>query len=193
MFEHQAERAGVLVVAWELEYHLGGILVGALPVEPAELVDVLGRQPQVCHHRDAEVGQALREVNRVRSALHFHGGGVRLLEHPAAVLDGVALVGAGTRKRHVCDDDRVLGGAGDRSRRARHLVDCDYERRLVVNFAFLIWVRRRATVINVEDRLDDERGRIWWTTGKLSTQRPRCLVCRSYRRRRTRRVWITGG
>ena len=45
-------------------------------------------------HRDAEDGQPVGQVDGVGPGLEFDGVGVGLLQHPTAVLDGLAVGGA---------------------------------------------------------------------------------------------------
>jgi len=58
---------------------LGGGLIGSLSGVPAESVDVLGRQPEMRHHRDPDVGHPPRHLDGVRTALDLHRVGVGFL------------------------------------------------------------------------------------------------------------------
>jgi len=95
------------------------------------------------HRRDAELGEPLGQLDGVRATLQLDGVGVGLLQHASGVLDARVGAHADGEKRHVGDDERVVGPACDGGGVARHLVDRHRKRRVVAE-------------LRVPDRITDE-------------------------------------
>ena len=130
VFEHERERPRFLVGACEVE-NLLGVLLGCSLSLVAGRLDLLGRQAEMRHHGNPELDQSLGQLDGVRAGLQLDRVGVRLLEHPAAVLDALGLADADREEGHIGDDDGVARRAGDGGRPARDLFDRHGKRRVV--------------------------------------------------------------
>src|SRR5581483_6308310 len=86
-FEHDAEGAGLLEREGVGQDAVGLGLALALDLETAHLVDELRREPEMAHHRDAELGQPARVLDHAAAALQLDSVHARLLDEAAGARD----------------------------------------------------------------------------------------------------------
>jgi hypothetical protein len=101
------------------------------PIEAAQLVEALGRQADVTHHRDAGADEATHELGVDRTTLELDGVAVALLHELAGA--GHALLDRRLvrHERHVADDVGPPGAARDRATVVRDLIERDGKRGFV--------------------------------------------------------------
>jgi hypothetical protein len=111
----QAKAPAVFSSRARVSVLLGRLRIMAL-LDVAGPVDAPGRQADVGHHRDANVGEALGRFEGVWAAVYLDRVRVGLRAHPAAVLDAPGEVVAEGAEGHLGQDDRLVGTAADRRR-----------------------------------------------------------------------------